>query len=556
MDTNLVEEIRDCVYKHGLETAVAKYADTLANLPGESAGIWLRVSSGTQDEAGQLPDIIRHCFAHGYRPAVWYVLHDKSASKGEQQAKLDEMIAHMRLNVITVSVCWDGDRLERRGGIDTLKILADAKDAGGRVEAARGGIGLDSMGDRIASFVKGEAAHDFIVRLTEGVKIGHDRIKANGAAGPGGIPWGYKVTGVRYNKKLTATDLCREFVPQIFARCIAGDSTETIADWLDSTDAKPKRAKLWNRGTVLKILHNMVYAGRWQNEDKTVTIIDREHCDSVITLTIFNQAQDALASSTRKRGPVNEDNHPLLSGLKCNRCDDSPMNRLRSVSRSGKVYFYYRCTGRGTKRKGCGNMVPLERLEIRVVFAILRRFNQPHTTKQWVEGINWEDEIAGLNQDIIELARNPLAENWTERITEKQVRLVECQRLSEENSDAGHYEPTQDHNDDGSVKTIGQFFFEQNRDGRRTEIASHDIRAEKDHTAPDKIRLFIDGDEDIPTPFEVALLTVIGSDMIRLMLDSKTLKAGDIEALLATKGIPDTEEITNLHKMLAELEGR
>ena len=60
------------------------------------AGIWVRVSTGGQDEANQVPDIERHCVAHGYTIAERYELNDKSASKGQQEAKLDEMLDDMR----------------------------------------------------------------------------------------------------------------------------------------------------------------------------------------------------------------------------------------------------------------------------------------------------------------------------------------------------------------------------------------------------------------------------------------------------------------------------
>ena len=60
---------------------------------GDRAGIWIRVSSGGQDEASQLPDVERHCRANGYDVAKRYVLHDKSASKGEHEPMLAEMLA-------------------------------------------------------------------------------------------------------------------------------------------------------------------------------------------------------------------------------------------------------------------------------------------------------------------------------------------------------------------------------------------------------------------------------------------------------------------------------
>jgi DNA invertase Pin-like site-specific DNA recombinase len=72
----------------------------------EPAGVWVRVSSGGQDDANQVPDIERHCQARSYRIERRYELNDKSASKGEQQAALDAMLEDMReghIKVLTVA---------------------------------------------------------------------------------------------------------------------------------------------------------------------------------------------------------------------------------------------------------------------------------------------------------------------------------------------------------------------------------------------------------------------------------------------------------------------
>ena len=53
----------------------------------EAAGVWVRVSTGGQDEAQQVPAVEGHCDQHGYTIAKRYELNDRSASKGEQQAK-------------------------------------------------------------------------------------------------------------------------------------------------------------------------------------------------------------------------------------------------------------------------------------------------------------------------------------------------------------------------------------------------------------------------------------------------------------------------------------
>ena len=103
----------------------------------EPAGVWIRVSSGGQEEENQVPDVEERCAARGYPIAKRYELSDKSASKGEQQAKLDEMLDDMRHGVIKVLVCWHADRLERRGPEYVFRLLALARDAGGRIESIK-----------------------------------------------------------------------------------------------------------------------------------------------------------------------------------------------------------------------------------------------------------------------------------------------------------------------------------------------------------------------------------------------------------------------------------
>jgi DNA invertase Pin-like site-specific DNA recombinase len=129
----LVNEIRQYVYQCGLDATVERYGAELERWPGEPAGIWLRVSSGKQDEANQLPEVLEYCAENELRPAKWYVLHDKSAKRGEQQGKLDEMVNDMRHGVIVVGVCWKSSRMERRGPRFTFRLLAQVADNGARV---------------------------------------------------------------------------------------------------------------------------------------------------------------------------------------------------------------------------------------------------------------------------------------------------------------------------------------------------------------------------------------------------------------------------------------
>jgi DNA invertase Pin-like site-specific DNA recombinase len=58
----------------------------------EDAGLWIRVSSGGQDEANQRPDLERYCAQRGYNIAREYEVHAKSAFHGRQRKDLDSAI--------------------------------------------------------------------------------------------------------------------------------------------------------------------------------------------------------------------------------------------------------------------------------------------------------------------------------------------------------------------------------------------------------------------------------------------------------------------------------
>jgi DNA invertase Pin-like site-specific DNA recombinase len=430
----------------------------------EPAGTWVRVSSGGQDEENQVPEVEGHCAARGYLITRRYVLNDKRASVGEQQAKLDEMLQDMRDGIIKVLVFWHSDRLERRGSEYLQRDIRLIRDAGGRPESVKEPwLGNDDISGEVMTAIAGTFSHQFIVHLKDQVRLAHDRIRANGGVGPGGTPWGYKVIGPKYQKELVPTDLCREYAPQIFQRAIDGESYREIATWLDSQGVPPKRSEQWHEGSVRKLIRNRIYAGRWQNEAKTITTV---RSTAVVKADVWERANAATNRQPNRR-PVSKNNRSLLANLLCNRCEDSPMNLIQIKDRYGKYYTYYRCTGRGARRKGCGNMIPLEPLERVVRLWVLVMSNKPHQVRDWIEGTNWDSEIADVKQD----QREALEAEDMPRVLELQAQLDDYRGRK---VIPGHW----DYKD--TDLTIGQYFASLDHDGQREYLRSrHDIRAEK-----------------------------------------------------------------------------
>jgi DNA invertase Pin-like site-specific DNA recombinase len=449
----------------------------------EPAGIWVRVSTGAQDEAQQMPDIMRHCEARGYRVACRYELNDISAYKGKQDEKLAETIEDFREGHIKVLVCWHSDRVERRGPEALFKLLRQIKDAGGRIESVREPmLGVEDMSGEAMTAIGAVMAHQYSVNIGENVKRSIRTAKANGAV-YNRPPWGFTAVGPAHEKRLIPTEECRELVPQILQRCIDGDSLRTIARWLDSAGYPPANGgKHWNESQIRHIIRNRVYAGRWLNRSG-VTIL---RCEAVVTPDMWDRANQALKSRP-KRGPAKDD-RPLLANLKCARCG-SPMYRITIPGRHGSRYTYYRCFGSGPQRKGCGNMVPLEQTETIIAVRVFMTSTESYRTREWVEGTSWDNEISEVKQDLREAVD---AERF-EDIPALQATLAEYRRKNEEESVPGHWEYR-----DTKV-TVGDYFDKLDAAGKREYLKTRDIRVEKatpaDPGATRGVRVIIDGED-------------------------------------------------------------
>ena len=145
------------------------------------------------------------------------------------------------------------------------------------------------------------------------------------------MPWGFSIVGDKYDKKIIPTDLCRAIVPEIFARCINGDSLRMIASWLDSEGIPTPRGKThWNESTIRWTIRQRAYAGRLQTGTGETIL----RCEAVISPDVFDRANQALRTRP-KRGPVSA-NKPMLAKLRCVRCG-SPMYRILPATPAGNA---------------------------------------------------------------------------------------------------------------------------------------------------------------------------------------------------------------------------
>jgi Recombinase len=272
-------------------------------------------------------------------------------------------------------------------------------------------------------------------------------------------------------KTLLPTAEGRKYVPAIFAKVIAGMALVAIAAWLDSEGVKPvaegrNKSGIWSEWSLSRLIRNPVYSGTRKAADGTVEL----EVEALATIDTQRQAAEMLGRRVKPGRSTVRHEKALLAGLKCGnpKCDASgtpdtisPMYRIQP--RGGQ--WYYRCKGTGAQRKGCGNMVPPNDLNDLIIVAFETWNDEPHTATEYVPG----DSTA----DLVERLRLKASQAKTRQ--EANVLWDQIEQLEAQPSTEGHWETVT--YDDYSR---ADHFLSLDPDGRRSELAKHDIRAWKE----------------------------------------------------------------------------
>jgi DNA invertase Pin-like site-specific DNA recombinase len=213
----------------------------------------------------------------------------------------------------------------------------------------------------------------------------------------GRTPWGYRIKGAKYAKTLVPSKDGKRLVPEIFRRVIDGHSLAAIAAWLTA-----ETGRTWWPRTVGSMIRNPVYRG-CQADAAGKTIL---RCEPLVDARTWRLAGEALTARP-KRGHTDPVNRAMLSGvLECASCRaagvESPMYRIKAGH--GNTHLYYRCTGKGPGRRGCGTMIRLDAADAAVDRLIATRFDKPRTVSTVVEG-NEADIAARLQANEYERAQ-------------------------------------------------------------------------------------------------------------------------------------------------------
>lgn len=441
-------------------------------------GGWVRVSTGGQDEASQVPDIIRYCVERKYWLAKWFVVHGKSAFKAAQDPDWQKVVTSAGYHEIQAAVLWKVDRLDRGNILHAIPMANALLTTGAKLEfATQPYITLDTMPGRMAFANMCEMAHEESKTKSDRVKAKIVRIEANNGL-TGKPPFGYRSEprGDGY-KNLVPTEDGRKYVPLIFEMVADGWSALAVAEWLDTEHVKPTQgtSSNWSPKSVLNIIRNQTYIGERQARKDGRVVLNG--ITKLVDEKLWLAANKRVDSAPRGRRGPRDGNPALLTGsLLCFACG-APMYRLIVNAKNGKRYDYYRCNGHLPNPKGCGVMVKCEELEAIVDKSMLAD-HQFVYERTFIAGDEPEIklEIDRINVKLRKLPTMDLPED--EEDAERQKLRAAKHELEDKLKDAktDRWDWVEVMKDDGTPLTESERWDAADFDGKRRILLNHRVR--------------------------------------------------------------------------------
>ena len=398
----------------------------------EVAGIWLRVSTGEQDEASQEPDVLGWASERGYQIGETYRVTGKSAYHGRQQADLDRALQDMAEGRIDVLVAWHPDRIDRRGSAAVFQLAERAKQAGGRIEwAGRHARHLNEVNVMsngllaiTADMARAESEHK-----SERIKAKHHTLKAKGSA-VGRPPYGYQIVQDGDVKRFAPLEGQAAVLREARDRYLGGETIDAIcADLNERGVPSPGRYRRghklagqpcpWYGKTLAGLLRSTSSAGRRQDADgRTVATFE-----PIFTWSEHQRLVARLDARAHRKG-ISPGTSALLTGVIFTE-DGEPMYRIKHW----RGLMYYARFGKVG--------ADLAEMDARIS-AIFAAMDAPRMVPVLAPGENNSDAIARLRQDRAEL--DDLAPDYDERHAELTARIRELVREDEENPNPDRWE--------------------------------------------------------------------------------------------------------------------
>jgi DNA invertase Pin-like site-specific DNA recombinase len=295
----------------------------------------------------------------------------------------------------------------------------------------------------------------------------------------GRAPWGYEVVKADGIKVMRPTAEGRIWVPKIFAWIVEGLAGREIAQKLEAAGVKSGAPKgRWYESTVIKMAHKTTYSGMRPRKARAALQVE-----PLVSRALQDKAIAVLAARARTGGTGDTQPKALLAKLNCGNpeCPGEGKWPMYRITRRDQKQFY-RCSGRGAQRQGCGAPMILVADLDALVLGFTRYWDaRPYVSQRFVTGNDLGVRIERLRTERSEAIRvassdeeDAIYADYTQKI----------RALEAEGSVQPHWEEVR------TGETEGQHLQALDLDGQRDFLARKDIRAWKHG---ETVTVWIDG---------------------------------------------------------------
>lgn len=230
----------------------------------------------------------------------------------------------------------------------------------------------------------------YSMELSQKVKRGIRESRAKGNFSGGYIIYGYYVK----DKKLHINKDEADILKYIYEQVALGRYAEAIADELNEKGVT-NRGKPFARNTVYRMLENEKYTGIYRYEDEVFTNIYPQ----IITQELFFKVQEIKKFNKKGKNTV-FDQYLVKNKIFCGFCG-SLLKGQGGTSHTGKIYHYYKCTG---KDAGCClNIIPQDQMDDLILRIIRKELSMYPIKKQLVGTILAMQDRLYEHDPIIEM---------------------------------------------------------------------------------------------------------------------------------------------------------
>lgn len=313
---------------------------------------FVRVSTGSQDEASQVKDIKNAASQRGITIVRWFKLHGYSASAGAQEPALREAISDIERGDYTAIVVTDSSRLDRRTPKEQKATLLAIALAGGEViSITEPDFGKDdTLSGDVMTVILQHAAHEKSKTVKNSTYRGISMIRDN-KAHHGALPSMWATKGARYSKQAYCTN--PDAVADIYERVANGESLASIGR---SYNLYPATIKNIIRYTAS---HTGVEECSYTHEGQTITWTHK--VTPVVESPLWWRANKILDANLTDDTRGNKGGRPIakpanwISGvLDCPSCGGKLYLNAGKTPQGNPRTPKLRCGGHPKNRLSCG----------------------------------------------------------------------------------------------------------------------------------------------------------------------------------------------------------